>query len=101
MPKDGIEMIDAGGFYCYLTKFESFMKHEFEPYLQVLGPDVNYGLALRKTGSTNYVDWSIKCEHYDQKGQLVKKNPVQSTLTKGEKNWTQGINPQTIQMDIG
>lgn len=57
MPGSGLEEIDAGGFYCYLTKYENYVKHDYAPLgNNDLGPDVNYGIWLRQQGFKNYVD---------------------------------------------
>lgn len=59
-----IEEIDAGGFYCYITRYEHYMAQEYAPFGDNdLGPDVNWGLNLRKDGYKNYIDWSVNCEH--------------------------------------
>lgn len=72
MPADGIQEVDCAGFYCYLTKYQTYMQHNYEPFMNgVLGPDTNFGIALRQQGLKNYVDWSIKCKHYNDGGQAI------------------------------
>jgi len=66
LPSKGYQECDATGFYCYLTPKELYIKHNYntdviEPY----GPDVNYGLWLRREGFVNIVDWSQPCGHKD------------------------------------
>lgn len=62
-----LQEIDAGGFYCYMTRADDYMTHEFEPWADGnLGPDVNYGIALRKKGYKNYIDTSLVCEHFNE-----------------------------------
>jgi hypothetical protein len=64
LPGDGIEQIDAGGLYCALVKWDHYAGHQFEPFgNKDLGPDVNFGLSMRREGYKNYIDWSIKCQH--------------------------------------
>jgi hypothetical protein len=64
LPALGRQEIDAGGFYCYLTKREHFVGHTYEPFDgNQLGPDVQYGLWLRQQGLKNYIDWSLIVEH--------------------------------------
>ena len=64
MPSSGLEEIDSGGFYCFITTRDNYMTHEFEVFERGnMGPDVNFGIELRKLGQLNYIDWSIKCEH--------------------------------------
>lgn len=67
-----IEEIDAGGFYCFITKCEHYIKHEFKPYgRDVLGPDVEFGLNLRREGYKNYIDWSLICKHMRSDGSAL------------------------------
>ncbi|WP_088319576.1 hypothetical protein [Kineosporia sp. R_H_3] len=60
---EGIQPVDAAGFYCFLTKTQHYRKHTFKPYEDALGPDVDFGLALRRNGYQNYLNWSVACEH--------------------------------------
>lgn len=67
-----LEAIDAGGFYCYLTRRQQYMAHEYAPFqADSLGPDVNYGLWLRQQGFQNYIDWNVLCEHRRRNGDSV------------------------------
>ena len=87
----GLEPIDASGLYCCLTRTEHYMAHEFKPYSDVLGADVDYGLKLRTDGFMNYVDWRVKCEHYNNKGLVVKDKPVVAFLRKNDQGtWIAG-----------
>lgn len=68
----GIEEIDAGGFYCFLTKREHYVNHHFKPWNgNVLGPDVDYGLALRREGYKNYADFTVCCKHLQADGKAL------------------------------
>lgn len=61
---DGLQEVDAGGFYCMLTRADNYMKHDFKGYdYNQLGPDVDYGIEMRQLGMQNYTDYSIKCIH--------------------------------------
>lgn len=73
--------IDAGGFYCYLTKHEEYIRHEYKPFEDgsQFGPDVDYGLSLRRKGLMNYIDVNIVCDHYDEKSRLI--NPTTTPVT--------------------
>src|SRR5207247_1432698 len=67
-----IEEIDAGGFYCFMTKRDYYIKHEFRPYgRDVFGPDVEFGLSLRREGYKNYIDWSLSCKHMRSDGSAL------------------------------
>lgn len=65
MQQKQLEEIDAGGLYCFLTTRENYVTHEFQPFgrANVLGPDVDFGLMLRRAGYLNYIDWSIPTVH--------------------------------------
>lgn len=84
-----IEPIDAGGLYCYLTKSENFLDHDFLDFKQYgLGPDVGFGMGLRQKGLKNYIDWSIKCRHLTKRGEIILDSNIdQVILNKTEKGW--------------
>lgn len=89
------EDIDAGGFYCYLTKREHFVGHDYKPWNDgVLGPDVDFGLALRQQGYKNYIDWSVSCRHLTKGGRAISmaNTPiVQFVISKQDGRWKQQI----------
>lgn len=95
MPGHDVEEIDAGGFYCYLTRRDLYMSHEYKPFgRNDLGPDVNYGLYLRQNGYKNYIDWSINCEHRQRGGSVIhplRNEPRQVALIKHGSDWQQKI----------
>lgn len=66
LPDRGFESVDAAGFYCYVTRTQFYLDHDYSTEnWQPWGPDVNFGLWLRKMGYKNYVDWSQPCGHAD------------------------------------
>ena len=86
------EEVDAAGMYCYLTKRETFEKHEFKPFdNNSFGPDVDFGFSLRREGLKNYVDWSVVTEHRTKDRVISLRNtePIKVTFTKGEHGWRQ------------
>lgn len=93
--REGVEEIDAGGFYCYLTKRELYMMHEYRPFgYNDMGPDVNFGIYLRQQGFKNYIDWSVSCAHYARGGKaltLGSTNPQKAAMVKRKDNWEQFI----------
>lgn len=95
MPRNGVEQIDAGGFYACLTPYEHYAKHEFAPYTgMAFGPDVEYGIWLRQQGYRNYIDWSVNVLHYQQDGKLLNMRttpPVQVTLDREAGAWTRTV----------
>ena len=66
----GIEQVDASGLYFCLTRKENYINNDFQPFEDILGPDVSFGINLRKQGLNNYVDHSIKCAHLTKKGDI-------------------------------
>lgn len=85
--EDGIEHIDAGGFYCSLIDAKLYKEHTFHTY-QSLGPDISMGLKLRQDGYTNLVDYSIVCKHLSEPRKGVKEilipddSVVETTIAK-------------------
>lgn len=63
MPGVGIEKIDAGGFYGYLTTKQLYLDCEYKYNNEPYGPDVNWGLWLRGRGYENYIDWDTPFGH--------------------------------------
>lgn len=67
LPGKDFEEIDAVGFYGYLTRAQYYLEHNYHTELyEPWGPDVNYGLYLRRMGLKNYVDWTQPLGHFDQ-----------------------------------
>lgn len=62
LKQSGVEAVDTTGFYCYLTPTQFYKDVEYG-WQAPLGPDVDYGLKLRRRGMTNLVDWSVVCGH--------------------------------------
>lgn len=63
---EGVQPIDAGGFYGYATRKHLYLNHDYysstgEPW----GPDVNFGLWVRNRGFKCLVDWSVQFGHND------------------------------------
>lgn len=65
MPGEGIEEIDAGGWYCFMTKAELFKNIKRRWHDECFGPDVCYGLDVKKQGYKNLIDWGLICGHND------------------------------------
>lgn len=89
---NGVIKVDAAGMYCCLIKYDNYMKHFFEPFEDILGPDVHFGLALRRQGLENYINHDLKCKHLTKKGEINfdKANIVQVRMTKFNYEWSQG-----------
>jgi len=69
-----IEKVDAAGLFCCLTTKENYMKNVFKPFDSILGPDVDFGINLRKQGLINYIDHSIQCQHLTKKESITVAN---------------------------
>jgi len=88
--ENGVQRVDATGLYCCLTKYENYRDFIFEPFEKALGPDVAFGLHLRKQGLDNYVDFSIRCDHLTKHGSIkFDHDVIQVQLNRQENNiWT-------------
>lgn len=95
----GLQEVDSSGFYCYLTTRDNYMLHKYEPFdNNGLGPDVNFGIALRREGLSNYVDWEIKCIHKNKDKDVTFGNttPRIVTMVKKDTSWRQSNNPTEV-----
>lgn len=83
-PEDRKELIeiDAGGFYCYLTRHEEYTRHQYKAFEggKQFGPDIDYGIALRRKGLFNYIDASVVCDHYTETKFAI--NPTNTPVTE-------------------
>lgn len=66
-----LENIDAGGFYCYLTKTILYKGATYQWHDECFGADVCYGLDLRRLGYKVLIDWSLVIGHNDHGNVLV------------------------------
>jgi hypothetical protein len=90
--KATLEPIAAGGFYCYLSRAQTYFKHDHAPEGRAYGPEIAFGIALRQQGLVNYLDWSVKCAHYRQDGTAVEwglPNPVRTNIVRDGERWRQ------------
>jgi hypothetical protein len=87
--ESGVVKVDATGIYCCMTRFDNYMKFEFEPFENALGPDVAYGIYLRRQGYENFIDCSIQCDHLTKRGAIkFDHDLVQVELSKqGDGRW--------------
>lgn len=87
---EGLVEVDAAGFYCCLVKYENYMRHDFKPFEDILGPDVNFGIELRKIGLKNYIDYSLHCKHLTIKDEITFLNTdiVQVQFDKEGEKWS-------------
>ena len=58
-----LENIDAGGFYCFVTRADLYLSHKFEWHDDCFGPDVLFGIGMRKKGFKCLIDWRVNCGH--------------------------------------
>lgn len=92
--QDGTVEIDAGGFYCFLTKAAYYKDCDFKPFdNNGLGPDVDFSLGLRRKGYKNLADFSIQCEHKSADRDVVfgVTKPRQIMMFKKGNQWRQQI----------
>jgi hypothetical protein len=74
------------GCIARLARYQHYVSHEFRPFDgDALGPDVAWGLELRRQGYKNYVDYSVAVEHCKPDGMSIhprSTNPVQMWIKK-------------------
>ncbi len=89
--QDGVKQVDAGGFYCFMTKSEYYVNHDFKPFdNNGLGPDVDFGIEMRRQGLKNYTDFMVKCRHKSSDGQDITVDDAEVIrIKKNETRWRQ------------
>lgn len=96
LPMDeGLVEIDAGGFYCFITRSKYYKAHDFKPFDGGLGPDVDYSMALRRQGLKNYALFDVECVHKqpDHEIKFGVTIPRQVKMFKKGEQWRQNILP--------
>lgn len=92
---EGLVEIDAGGFYCFITRSKYYKAHDFKPFDGGLGPDVDYSMALRRQGLKNYASFDVECVHKqpDHDIKFGVTIPRQVKMFKKGDQWRQNILP--------
>lgn len=62
--------VDGGGLYCFLTPTDLYKNATWHWHDECFGPDVCYGIDLRKRGYQCVVDTSLECGHLTEQGVL-------------------------------
>lgn len=74
------------GWFCYLARREHYVGHDYQPFDgNQSGPDLQWGLELRRQGLRNYVDWNLRIPHYQANGTVLthaNTEPVEVRLLK-------------------
>jgi hypothetical protein len=90
-PGAGVQEVVAGGLYATFTKCGRYASHEFNPYEGcAFGPDIEWGLELRRQGYRNYLDWTVGVEHLrsDRTSTHPRHTqPVRMTFTNQAGSW--------------
>lgn len=67
-----IQEVDATGLYCFMVRKELYMNHTFKVFeANSFGPDLDYGLELRRQGYKHFVNWNVRCGHYTKNSVLL------------------------------
>lgn len=69
--KQGIQPVDATGFYCLLAPADVWLQGQAEWNGEPYGPDVAWGLSLRAKGYKIYVDMDIHVGHIVKRGVIL------------------------------
>lgn len=86
--QEGIVEVDAAGLYCCLMKTSTYINHTFQPYEKILGPDFDFGLALKRQGKQNYVNFDIQCIHMSKKEDITfEGHIIRVKFTKEDDKW--------------
>ena len=89
--------VDASGFYCLLTRYETYMSHVFKPYgNNQLGPDVDFGIELRKQGYINKVHDKVLLDHLTDDHIISFSNTETVKLEIGISGNSSNIKPRLI-----
>lgn len=85
----GINQVDATGFYCLLATRRAFLSGVSSWNGEVYGPDVNFGLSLKKQGFRIYTDSDIKIGHKTKRGiiNVDDMSTQNATFYKTDKGW--------------
>jgi hypothetical protein len=78
--------VDGTGLYCCLTRKEYYLQNDFKPFLDILGPDVDFGINLRKKGLRNELV-ALECLHMTPKRDIGLEQIDQVEFHKGENGW--------------
>lgn len=90
----GVSSIDSGGFYCFMTRLETYTNHLFKPFENNdLGPDADFGISLRRNGFENFIDSSVNCIHLSGEDSIFypKYKIQQVEVYKDSRRWKQKI----------
>lgn len=89
--EEQLEHIDAGGFYCLIVPTALYRSVEID-WKEPTGPDVYFGLELKRQGYSNFIDWGVKCGHMTKTETLWPGNDVKIVqLTLEDSRWQQKI----------
>lgn len=69
--ESGIEEIDGGGWYCYITPTHLYKSIKYRFGAECFGPDVCYVQDVRRAGYKAYINWNHPCEHHIQNSKLL------------------------------
>lgn len=87
--------VDAAGLYGCLIKKDNYLGHEFKVFADgMLGPDVDFGISMRRQGLLNYADLRLKFTHLTPKENIDFQSAtvVQVRVTKNEQGkWEYGV----------
>jgi hypothetical protein len=84
----GIEEIDGGGLFCYLTTTALFKGIEYKWEAEPLSVDVCFGLAVKRMGFGCYIDYGVVTGHNTEAGVLYpNENVVVAEFNLVDNEW--------------
>lgn len=84
----GLRAVDATGFYCCLLSTKLFQSTTIPCEPLPVGPDVQFGLQLRKQGYSNFIVDDLKCGHIEETRVVMpSKECVQVRFKKTGEKW--------------
>jgi hypothetical protein len=89
--ESGLQEVDGTGMYCYVTYTNMHKIADFHREADCLGPDVCYGLDLRRQDYKVLLDWSVQCEHRSPQWNLVPKDAITIRFDRHEDVWIKAV----------
>jgi hypothetical protein len=94
MPGSEVMEVDGAGLYACLMRYDLYVKHEFKPFGDALGPDFEVGISLRRLGYKNYADFDVWVDHFKPDGLAITRTntkPAQMRFVREGTSWSGNV----------